>query len=205
MPPHTGPAVLERSGLVDETGWVPVHRETMRTTTAPASSLTPSAEVADACEGAVGKAAPETRTSCTVFAVGDCTSILLPGDATALLPKSGSLSVLEGRVAAEQIAAIVLATAGAMTGSDMRASGAGHAETAVHAAAAGAGAPSPKDKSAVRSDSASAVPPPQLRHAMAAASESDPRTSYFSGRLEMFREFLPLHRPTNVLTNTPLS
>ena len=129
VPPHTGPAALAGSGLVDAHGWVPVDPYTMRAS----MPVPPAAEAAAPQAGAASAAAGLSPDSilelrrCVVFAAGDCTSIVIPPAAAVaaaktaaaaeassaeaaplLLPKSGALSVLQGRAAAEQIAELIM-------------------------------------------------------------------------------------------------
>lgn len=79
IPPHKGPQAVQNSGLTNETGWIPVDRNTLKTT-------------AD-----------------DVFAIGDIATISLPGrykpDKPLILPKAGVFAHYEANVVAHNIAA----------------------------------------------------------------------------------------------------
>jgi len=79
IPPHRGPALLREAGLANETGWVPVDRGTLSTKHG------------------------------NVFAVGDVTTISMPGrwnpDIPLTLPKAGVFAHGQALVAARRIAA----------------------------------------------------------------------------------------------------
>lgn len=79
IPPHKGPQAVQNSGLTNETGWIPVDRETLKT-------------IAE-----------------DVFAIGDITAIQLPGrykpDKPLMLPKAGVVAHYEADVVAHNIAA----------------------------------------------------------------------------------------------------
>jgi sulfide:quinone oxidoreductase len=81
IPPHRGPAVVRQSGLANENGWVPVDRATLRT---PVEN---------------------------VYAIGDVTSISIPGrwkpDVPLMLPKAGVFAHVQASVVARRIAAVV--------------------------------------------------------------------------------------------------
>ncbi|MFZ3062233.1 MAG: FAD/NAD(P)-binding oxidoreductase, partial [Actinomycetota bacterium] len=79
IPPHRSPEAVQKSGLTNETGWIPVERETL-------------------------KASGED-----VFAIGDITTISLPGrykqDKPLMLPKAGVFAHYQADVVAHNIAA----------------------------------------------------------------------------------------------------
>jgi sulfide:quinone oxidoreductase len=79
IPPHRSPRVVQEAGLTGKTGWIPVEARTLRTR----------------CED--------------VWAIGDITSISLPGrhqpDAPLTLPKAGTFAHRQAEVVADQIAA----------------------------------------------------------------------------------------------------
>jgi sulfide:quinone oxidoreductase len=81
IPPHRAPAVVREAGLSSESGWVPVDRQTLATS--------------------------HER----VFAIGDVTSIQVPGrwkpDVPLMLPKAGVFAHAQGLVVARRIAADV--------------------------------------------------------------------------------------------------
>jgi sulfide:quinone oxidoreductase len=81
IPPHRPPAVVREAGLSNESGWIPVDRQTLAT-------------------------AHER-----VFAIGDVTSVQIPGrwkpDVSLMLPKAGVFAHAQGRVVAQRIAADV--------------------------------------------------------------------------------------------------
>ena len=82
IPPHSAPEVVRQSSLANESGWIPVDR----------GSLSTKAE--------------------NVFAIGDVTSIPIPGrwkpDVPLMLPKAGVFAHVQASVVASQIAAKVL-------------------------------------------------------------------------------------------------
>lgn len=82
IPPHSAPAVIRQSALANESGWIPVNR----------SSLVTRVE--------------------NVFAIGDVTSIPIPGrwkpDVPLMLPKAGVFAHGQASVVAHRIAAKVL-------------------------------------------------------------------------------------------------
>ncbi len=82
IPPHVAPQVVKQSVLANESGWIPVDR----------ASLATKVE--------------------NVFAVGDVTSIPIPGrwkpDVPLMLPKAGVFAHVQASVVAQQIAAKVL-------------------------------------------------------------------------------------------------
>ena len=75
IPPHVAPEVVRRSGLTDDTGWIPVDIETMRT------------------------AYPN------IFAIGDVTSVQQPNPTGRFLPKAWVFADAEARVIADNISA----------------------------------------------------------------------------------------------------
>jgi sulfide:quinone oxidoreductase len=79
IPPHRPPLVARQSELANETGWIPVDRQTLAT--------------------------PHEH----VYAIGDITTIPIPGrwkpDVPLLLPKAGVFAHVEGLVVAHRIAA----------------------------------------------------------------------------------------------------
>jgi sulfide:quinone oxidoreductase len=79
--PHRPPALVREAGLSNETGWIPVDRQTLAT--------------------------PHER----VFAIGDVTSIQIPGrwkpDVPLMLPKAGVFAHAQALVVAQRIAADV--------------------------------------------------------------------------------------------------
>jgi len=89
VPPHEAPKVVREAGLAGPSGWIPVDPRTLRVA------------------GAAGAA--------EVYAVGDVTSVPLPGrfrpDAPLALPKAGVFAEAQGKIVAHQIAARVLGTA----------------------------------------------------------------------------------------------
>jgi sulfide:quinone oxidoreductase len=93
IPPHEAPAVVREAGLTGPSGWVPVDPATLAVRQ-PAG-----------VEG--------------IFAVGDVTSLPLPGrfkpDMPLSLPKAGVFAAAQGRVAAHHIAARILGTTPAET------------------------------------------------------------------------------------------
>jgi len=82
IPPHVAPAVVKTSPLANESGWIPVDR----------ASLATKVE--------------------NVFAIGDVTSIPIPGrwkpDVPLMLPKAGVFAHVQASVVAHQISAKVL-------------------------------------------------------------------------------------------------
>lgn len=78
VPPHTAPDVVKRSNLTNESGWIPVDRETLKTGFE------------------------------NVYAIGDITAIKLPGqykpDKPLNLPKAGVFAHYQAKVVAENIA-----------------------------------------------------------------------------------------------------
>jgi sulfide:quinone oxidoreductase len=82
IPPHVAPQAVRQSALANESGWIPVDR----------SSLATKAE--------------------NVFAIGDVTSIPIPGrwkpDVPLMLPKAGVFAHVQASVVAQRIAAKVL-------------------------------------------------------------------------------------------------
>lgn len=81
IPPHRSPRVVSEAGLTGDGGWIPVEARTLKTR----------------FEG--------------VWAIGDITSISLPGrhqpDVPLTLPKAGTFAHIQGEVVADQIAAAV--------------------------------------------------------------------------------------------------
>lgn len=79
VPPHTAPEVVKRANLVDDSGWIPVDRETLR-----------------------------TRFE-NLYAIGDITTIRLPGqykpDKPLNLPKAGVFAHYQAEVLAHNISA----------------------------------------------------------------------------------------------------
>ena len=86
IPPHEAPKAVHDAGLTNSTGWIPVDPLTLQV-----------------------KLPPNTQ---NVYAVGDITSVPLPGrfkpDVPLSLPKAGVMAEAHGRVVAHQIAARVL-------------------------------------------------------------------------------------------------
>ena len=86
IPPHESPRVVRDAGLTNQSGWIPVNPKTMQVT--------------------VGESA------IPVYAVGDITSVPLPGrfkpDVPLVLPKAGVFAASQGVVAAHQIARRIL-------------------------------------------------------------------------------------------------
>jgi sulfide:quinone oxidoreductase len=89
IPPHRAPAVLRNSGLANESGWVPVDRQTLAT-------------------------AHER-----VFAIGDVTAVQIPGrwkpDVPLMLPKAGVFAHAQALVVAGRIAHAIDGSAAANT------------------------------------------------------------------------------------------
>jgi len=81
VPPHRSPRLVQEAGLTGEAGWIPVEPRTLKTR----------------IEG--------------VWAIGDVTSISLPGrhqpDAPLSLPKAGTFAHLQAQVVADRIAAAI--------------------------------------------------------------------------------------------------
>ncbi len=86
IPPHRGPVLVREAGLANEAGWVPVDRRTLAT--------------------------PRER----VYAIGDVTSIPVPGRWNAnvplMLPKAGVFAHAQALVVARRMAAAVDGTSG---------------------------------------------------------------------------------------------
>src|SRR3990172_5346702 len=78
VPPHTAPDVVKKANLINESGWIPVDRETLKTKFE------------------------------NVYAIGDVTTIKLPGqykpDKPLNLPKAGVFAHYQAETAAENIA-----------------------------------------------------------------------------------------------------
>jgi sulfide:quinone oxidoreductase len=89
IPPHRAPAIVREAGLANETGWIPVDRQTLAT--------------------------PHDR----VFAIGDVTSVQIPGrwkpDVPLMLPKAGVFAHAQALVVARRIAADVRGEAATAT------------------------------------------------------------------------------------------
>jgi sulfide:quinone oxidoreductase len=85
IPPHRPPALVRQAGLSNETGWIPVDRQTLAT--------------------------PHDR----VFAIGDVTTLPIPGrwkpDVPLMLPKAGVFAHAEALVVAQRIAAAIQGSA----------------------------------------------------------------------------------------------
>ncbi len=90
IPPHEAPKIASDAQLTNPSGWIPVDPKTLRVTAADTN-------------------APGTG---AIYAVGDITSVPLPGrfkpDAPLSLPKAGVFAEAQGRVVAHQIAARTL-------------------------------------------------------------------------------------------------
>lgn len=88
VPPHEAPAVVREAQLVNAAGWVPVDPHTLEV--------------------------KHTDADGRVFAIGDVTTVPLPGrfkpDVPLALPKAGVMAAAQGNVAAQQIAARILGT-----------------------------------------------------------------------------------------------
>ena len=86
VPPHEAPKAVREAQLTNQSGWIPVDPLTLNVTA--------------------------IRGSSHVYAVGDITSVLLPGrykpDVALSLPKAGVFAEAHGRVAAHQIAGKIL-------------------------------------------------------------------------------------------------
>jgi sulfide:quinone oxidoreductase len=89
VPPHVAPKVVRDAQLTNQSGWIPVDPKTMQVKQEAASG--------------------------EVYAVGDVTSVPLPGryrpDVGLVLPKAGVFAEAHGRIAAHQIAAKILGRA----------------------------------------------------------------------------------------------
>lgn len=85
VPPHEAPKVVQRAGIVDTSGWIPVNPDTLEV-----SSFSGRAKL---------------------FAVGDVTRMILPGrydsETPLALPKAGVMADAQGHVVAQQIASLV--------------------------------------------------------------------------------------------------
>lgn len=90
IPPHVAPSVVKDAGMTDESGWVPIDPATL-TVLFPKPS--PS----------MGEGKGEGGDGVEIFAIGDITSIKLPGGG--MLPKAGVFAEAEGELVAEQILA----------------------------------------------------------------------------------------------------
>lgn len=81
VPPHRSPRLVQEAGLTGESGWIPVEARTLKTRV----------------EG--------------VWAIGDVTTISLPGrhqpDVPLTLPKAGTFAHIQGEVVADQVAATI--------------------------------------------------------------------------------------------------
>ena len=86
VPPHEAPKAVRDAQLTNQSGWIPVDPLTLKVTAGPGSG--------------------------EVYAVGDITSVPLPGrykpDVALSLPKAGVFAEAHGRVAAHQIAGKIL-------------------------------------------------------------------------------------------------
>ncbi|HEX5043872.1 MAG TPA: FAD/NAD(P)-binding oxidoreductase [Candidatus Polarisedimenticolaceae bacterium] len=86
VPPHSAARVARESGLTHQAGWIPVDARTLELAGSPAPGR--------------------------IFAIGDVTSVPLPGrfaaDAPLVLPKAGVFAEREGEVVAARIAAHAL-------------------------------------------------------------------------------------------------
>jgi len=78
VPIHMAPPVVQKAGLTDETGWIPVNLQTL-----------------------------ETKYT-DVFAIGDVTSVQQPNPTGFFLPKNWVIAEEQGRVVAKNIAAQIL-------------------------------------------------------------------------------------------------
>lgn len=82
IPPHVAPQVVKQSSLANESGWIPVDRSSLSTKVK------------------------------NVYAVGDVTSIPIPGrwkpDVPLMLPKAGVFAHVQASIVAQRIAATVL-------------------------------------------------------------------------------------------------
>ena len=86
VPPHVAPAVVREAGLVNQSGWIPAHPQTLKVS------------------GDSGFH--------SVFAIGDVAVVPLPGryqpDMPLVLPKAGTVADAQGQVVASQIASQVV-------------------------------------------------------------------------------------------------
>ena len=86
IPPHAGPRVVRESGLTNAAGWVPADPKTLEMTDTPRANR--------------------------IFAIGDVTSVPLPGrfnpDMPLVLPKAGIFAERQASVVASRIASHVL-------------------------------------------------------------------------------------------------
>lgn len=98
VPPHEAPKVVREAQLTNASGWIPVDPRTLE--------VTPAAQPPGAATAAGARDAIALR---GVFAVGDVTTVPLPGrykpDVGLSLPKAGVFAEAHGRVVAHQIAA----------------------------------------------------------------------------------------------------
>jgi sulfide:quinone oxidoreductase len=89
IPPHESPKLVRDAQLTNQSGWIPVDAETLRVKTRPEAG--------------------------EVYAVGDITTVPLPGryksDVPLSLPKAGVFAEKHGQVVAHQIAASILSQA----------------------------------------------------------------------------------------------
>jgi sulfide:quinone oxidoreductase len=89
IPPHRAPALVREAGLANETGWIPVDRQTLATS--------------------------HDR----VFAIGDVTAVPIPGrwkpDVPLMLPKAGVFAHAQALVVAGRIAAAIRGAASTTT------------------------------------------------------------------------------------------
>ncbi|HLF20494.1 MAG TPA: hypothetical protein VI704_06870, partial [Bacteroidota bacterium] len=90
IPPHQAPGIVRRSGLTNESGWIPVDPKTL-------SVL-------------------NVETRIPTFAIGDITSLSLPGRFQAgvalSLPKAGVFAASQGVTVAKRIASALLSSKG---------------------------------------------------------------------------------------------
>jgi sulfide:quinone oxidoreductase len=86
IPPHTSPRAVRDSGLVNAAGWVPADPHTLELTDTPKQNR--------------------------IFAIGDVTSVPLPGrflpDMPLVMPKAGIFAERQGLVVASRIASHIL-------------------------------------------------------------------------------------------------
>jgi sulfide:quinone oxidoreductase len=86
IPPHKAPALVREAGLIDATGWIPVHPQTLEVESTPRHRR--------------------------VYALGDVAALPLPGryhpDVPLFLPKGGVFAEAQGTIVAHQIAATIL-------------------------------------------------------------------------------------------------
>lgn len=89
IPPHRAPAIVREAGLANESGWIPVNRQTLATR--------------------------HER----IFAIGDVTTVTIPGrwkpDVPLMLPKAGVFAHAQALVVARRIAAEIAGTSAADT------------------------------------------------------------------------------------------